>query len=279
LPIAGEPSLREVGDGVIRIYAREPLAIPLVSAALAALLGIVELLPGRGAATIFLGALADLAVMAFFSALLIGLAAPAGRGEAHPPMGELIRRSGGSLGQLVLAEALAGLVLGALLLVASVIPAAAGAGITTLAVRGASGLATVAAPIMWALALVGILLVVPALILATFWSLTAPVVVLERPGARRALRRSRELVEGHGVRVFWIMLLALGIVIATQAAAMPLESLGAAPALAARIALGAVFAPLPVLAAAVLYLRLGGVRVAAAGPGGGGSPPGAHGQG
>ncbi|HEY1457700.1 MAG TPA: YciC family protein, partial [Solirubrobacteraceae bacterium] len=47
-----------------------------------------------------------------------------------------------------------------------------------------------------------VLLLVPGLILLTIWSVAAPVVVLERPGAVAALRRSAELVRGNGWQVF-----------------------------------------------------------------------------
>jgi len=43
-----------------------------------------------------------------------------------------------------------------------------------------------------------ILIIIPGLILITIWSVTAPVIVLERPGGLGALGRSRELVRGNG---------------------------------------------------------------------------------
>jgi hypothetical protein len=46
------------------------------------------------------------------------------------------------------------------------------------------------------------LLVVPGLILFTRWSLAVPVVMLEGRAPRDAMRRSAELVKGHGWRVF-----------------------------------------------------------------------------
>src|SRR6202046_2795163 len=52
-----------------------------------------------------------------------------------------------------------------------------------------------------------ILIVIPGLILATLWSVAAPVVVLERPAGLRALGRSRELVRGNGWNVFAVILL------------------------------------------------------------------------
>jgi uncharacterized membrane protein YesL len=51
-----------------------------------------------------------------------------------------------------------------------------------------------------------LLLVVPGLILFTRWSLAVPVVMLEGLKPRAAMRRSRELVAGHGWAVFRILL-------------------------------------------------------------------------
>jgi glycerophosphoryl diester phosphodiesterase family protein len=50
------------------------------------------------------------------------------------------------------------------------------------------------------------LLVVPGLILFTRWSLAVPAVMLEGRSPRAAMRRSAELVKGHGWQVFAIFL-------------------------------------------------------------------------
>jgi hypothetical protein len=50
------------------------------------------------------------------------------------------------------------------------------------------------------------LLVVPGLILFTRWSLAVPAVMLEGRSPRDAMRRSRELVAGHGRQVFAVFL-------------------------------------------------------------------------
>ena len=108
-----------------------------------------------------------------------------------------------------------------------------------------------------------ILIIVPGLILLTIWSVSAPVVVLERPGGLRALGRSRALVRGNGWRVFGVVLVffLLVIVIGTT-----LEFLAAALSTGAGIAVsvivGVLTAPLSALAAAVLYFELRGPRSA-----------------
>ncbi len=51
-----------------------------------------------------------------------------------------------------------------------------------------------------------VLLIVPGLVVLTWWSLFVPVIVLEGQGPLRALRRSRELVRGRGWFVFRVIL-------------------------------------------------------------------------
>jgi hypothetical protein len=102
-----------------------------------------------------------------------------------------------------------------------------------------------------------ILFVVPGLVLATVWSVAAPIVVLERPGGLRALRRSRDLVQGNGWGVFRVILilifligfLASGIDIAANSA-------GTDVGLIVRVVVGVFTAPLGALAGAVLYVDL-----------------------
>jgi hypothetical protein len=52
-----------------------------------------------------------------------------------------------------------------------------------------------------------VLLIVPGLILLTWWCLIAPVIVLEHKGVGESFGRSRELVRGHGWTVFGIVIL------------------------------------------------------------------------
>jgi hypothetical protein len=64
------------------------------------------------------------------------------------------------------------------------------------------------------------LLVVPGVLLATWWALVVPVIVLERATAARSFRRSRWLVRGNGRRVFGIVLLGALILLTTWAGAL-----------------------------------------------------------
>jgi hypothetical protein len=64
-----------------------------------------------------------------------------------------------------------------------------------------------------------LLLVVPGIVLLVRWSLAVPVVMLEKEAPRAAMRRSRELVRGHGWAVFRV-LLNVGIASAILSGAM-----------------------------------------------------------
>jgi hypothetical protein len=67
-----------------------------------------------------------------------------------------------------------------------------------------------------------VLLVVPGLVLMTWWSMYVPAVVLEGRGPRAALRRSRELVRGHGVKVFTAYVMSALIVVPVTLALLAL---------------------------------------------------------
>jgi hypothetical protein len=125
-------------------------------------------------------------------------------------------------------------------------------------------------PVLWPLIGVGlvagvgvvlgfIFFVIPGLILLTIWSLAAPVMVLERPRVFAALARSRDLVRGNGMRVFGvIVLLVLVVRVIGYAIDAVAESAGSGAGIVARVVVGVLTAPLPALAAAVLYFELGG---------------------
>jgi hypothetical protein len=104
-----------------------------------------------------------------------------------------------------------------------------------------------------------ILIIVPGLILITIWSVAAPVVVLERPGALAALARSRELVRGNGWQVFGVIfVLDIFVVIAASAIELAADSAGSGAGIIAPVIIGVLTAPLSALAAAVLYFELRG---------------------
>lgn len=127
-----------------------------------------------------------------------------------------------------------------------------------------------AAPAIGALILFGVLfgigvgigfvfLIVPGLILLTFWSLGAPAIVVERVGPIEAFGRSWNLVRGEAWSVFAtllvVLLIVLGIGIVLAAIATPL---GDGALVVASILSTAITAPVFSLAVSVMYFELGG---------------------
>ena len=102
-----------------------------------------------------------------------------------------------------------------------------------------------------------VLLIVPGLILLTFWSVVAPVVVIERPGALGAFGRSRELVRGYGWPVFGTVVLVFLLVIAASiAAALIGLVLGDVGRAVLSWIFNALAQPVAALTASVLYFTL-----------------------
>jgi len=127
-----------------------------------------------------------------------------------------------------------------------------------------------ATPVLGQLILVGILagigiaigfvlIIIPGLILITIWSVAAPVVVLEHPGAVKALGRSRELVRGNGWQVFGvIVVLVIGVGIVSAVIEGVAGSAGTGVGIVVRVIVEIFTAPLSALAASVLYFELRG---------------------
>jgi hypothetical protein len=102
------------------------------------------------------------------------------------------------------------------------------------------------------------LLLVPGLILLTWWAVIAPVIVIERRPALEAFGRSRELVRGNGWTVFAIVVVVFllqGLASILLSAALSGADSQVGAALAALIS-GALIAPLAAIVAALVYLDL-----------------------
>jgi hypothetical protein len=114
-----------------------------------------------------------------------------------------------------------------------------------------------------------ILLIVPGLVLLTFWSVGAPAIVVERVGAIDAFGRSWRLVRGDAWSVFATILVVLLIAIAIGAVlaaiATPIGD-GEAATWIAAIVSSVLTAPIYALTASVLYYDLGGGEAAATDP-------------
>jgi hypothetical protein len=64
-----------------------------------------------------------------------------------------------------------------------------------------------------------VLIIVPGLVLITFWCVVVPVEVLERRGVFGSFRRSRDLVRGNGWNVFAVIVIVYVAVLAVMSGA------------------------------------------------------------
>jgi hypothetical protein len=122
-----------------------------------------------------------------------------------------------------------------------------------------------------------VLLIVPGLILITFWSVGAPAIVVEGIGPVDALGRSWRLVRGDAWAVFGtllvVLLIVLGIGILLAAIATPIGN-GETSTWIASIISTTITAPIFAIAVTVLYYDLtGGVTPPAASPTAASPPP------
>jgi hypothetical protein len=112
-----------------------------------------------------------------------------------------------------------------------------------------------------------VLCIVPGLFLLTFWSVVAPVTVIERPGVIGAFGRSWELVRGYAWPVFGTIVLVFLLVLAASVAA---ALIGLALGDVGRAVLSWIFnaltQPVAALTTSVLYFTLLQVRSAEAAP-------------
>ncbi len=118
------------------------------------------------------------------------------------------------------------------------------------------GLAIVAG---FAIAIGFVLIIIPGLILLTWWSVAAPALVIERAGVFGSLGRSRDLVRGNGWNVFGTILLVLLIDIAVNiVAAIIGAALGDAGRGVVDWSAATLTAPIVALTSSVLYFALVG---------------------
>jgi hypothetical protein len=107
-----------------------------------------------------------------------------------------------------------------------------------------------------------VLLIVPGLVLLTFWSVGAPAIVAERVGVFEAFGRSLNLVKGNAWSVFGALVvvtliwLAIGFILVAIA-----NPIGDGAILVANVIAGALTAPVFALAVSVMFFDLGGGRV------------------
>lgn len=110
-----------------------------------------------------------------------------------------------------------------------------------------------------------LLIVIPGLILVTFWSLGAPSIVVEGIGPIDAFGRSWRLVRGQAWQVFGVLVITFVIVVVIQvvlaAIANPIGN-GEVSTWIASIIAGTVTAPIYAIAVTVMYFELAGEAAA-----------------
>jgi hypothetical protein len=112
-----------------------------------------------------------------------------------------------------------------------------------------------------------ILIIIPGLILLTYWSLGAPAIVVEGAGPIDAFGRSWRLVRSDAWSVFGVLVVVFVIVFLVAAVLSAIgAAIGEGATVVAAIIAGVVTAPLPALAISVMYFDLTGARPAAGGP-------------
>ena len=132
---------------------------------------------------------------------------------------------------------------------------------------GAVAVASILALLGIALGL--ILLVVPGLVLITWWVLIVPVIVLENASSADSFGRSRELVRGYGWNVFGVIVLTVLLLIAVSIVlSLILLGIGndAVRNFISRILSGTLTAPFIACAWTLLYFRLRDVKVGVSAP-------------
>jgi len=108
-----------------------------------------------------------------------------------------------------------------------------------------------------------ILLIVPGLILLTMWAVIAPVIVVERRGVFDAFGRSRQLVKGQGWPVFGTVVVAYLIGFLAEIVFLLIAGSiadGAIVRIVFSALASTLAAPIAALVAAVLYYRLVGLQ-------------------
>lgn len=180
---------------------------------------IVDGFTGSSLALLPLALIISTIVSTLYQGVVVGLVRDVQDGRLDAPAGELIRAALPVVGPLIGAAILSGIAIG-----------------------------------------IGLfLLLVPGLFLLTIWAVIAPAIVIERTGVLAAFGRSRELVRGNGWAVFGVILVAYLI---TAAGALVFGTIAASVADGplVRIVFSAlastITAPIPALAAGVLYYRL-----------------------
>jgi membrane-associated HD superfamily phosphohydrolase len=243
-------SISTVLRRTFRIYAEQHALAPVAAVLIGAFVALGHL-PGTRSLGIGVGVLIVAAVVVgLFVCAIVLLVDDVFDSEPRRSARNLLIAAWSALPRLLLVGVAAGITIA---LAASIVPLLVAGILATIVVNGGSSLLGLVLVLLFIL----ILLFMLQMQLFTSWSVCAAVAVLERPGGLRALGRSRELVRGNRWRVLALFLvLAVPIAVGASAVDIASGSASSGPGLAARLLVAALVAPIPVLAATVLYFEL-----------------------
>jgi hypothetical protein len=255
--VSGSIRIRTVLRRTFVVYRARPFELVAASACVVASIAVLDLasivptVPPR-----LVLAVVDLAVLTLFTGFVVQATVEVFEGGRRQAPDLLLRAVIPMFGELILVGLVTGFAIGVLLSMASTLAFAA-------AITGVLNVGVSTGSII-AIAMVGIIVFfAPGLILMTIWSVVAPVIVLERPGRLRALRRSRQLVRGNRLRVLGtIMTLVVPLAIAARAIVFVGARIGAGGGTVATLVVTVLLAPIPVLCATALYYELRNVESA-----------------
>jgi hypothetical protein len=235
-----------------RIYAEQPELAPLAVVVIGAFVALSHM-PGRRSTAVGIGLLTlAAAVIGLFVCVVVLVVADVFDSGSRRSTRELLSAAWSALARLLLVGVVGTITI---TVVSSIAPILVLGVLATVIVNGGGFLLA----LIVIVPLLSVLLLVLQLRLFTSWSVSAAVVVLERPGGLGALGRSRELVRGNRWRVLALILaLAIPLALASGIVDMASGSSSSAPGIFARVLLGALIAPIPVLATTVLYFELRG---------------------
>jgi hypothetical protein len=259
--MSGSISVIAIVRRTFELYVRQA---SLLLPAAVCLVGVAVVLGGlssnRAGGLSLLELLVTVAALALFTGVVVQIVVEARDGCSNVSIGVVLRAVRPVFGTLLLVGTVASIAIAVLLFAASFVALALVIG-AVVSVGSVTHLSAISGVLVGIVIGMGVFLA-PALLLIVNWSVAAPVVVLERPHGLGALARSRALVRHNRWRVLGTLVLLwipLGI-IARMIEAGGVAA-GSGPALAAKILLGILIAPIPVIAAVVLYFEL--LRVAA----------------
>jgi hypothetical protein len=239
-----------------RIYAKQHALAPLAAGLIGAFVALSHV-PGRRSLAVEIGVLVIAAVaIGLFVCVVVRLVADVFDNGTRRSSRELLSAAWSALARLLLVGVVGTI---AIAFVSSIAPAIVLGVLATAAINehGGGGFLLTLVALILLVPLLSMLLLLLQLRLCTSWSVSAAVVVLERPGGLRALGRSRDLVRGNRWRVLALILaLALPFALAARVVDVASGSASSAPGLIARILIGALIAPIPMLASTVLYFEL-----------------------